>query len=232
MKRGAFCTFSVSKLSTYHRTHAQKLCQFSYFQHVSKKGRSYSQRRIKEPGGGGGGCRKSSESQPADFANQISELRWKRGAAGYESRKIMAHLSENPSECSVRPAANRTKISLWFCGLRQCHVHSALYSGQHPGLGLYRPTEVKCFVLLVWKKKESKTETRTNEEETGKGLWINDHVPPTRKVCCQPDTPPSDHPWVRLTLVSCLTCVCDKADSLFERRLACDPLCWQSRWAS
>ena len=27
----------------------------------------------------------------------------------------MADLSENPSECSGRPAANRTKYSVWFC---------------------------------------------------------------------------------------------------------------------
>ena len=33
---------------------------------------------------------------------EFRKLRRKRAAAGCESRKIMAHLSENPSECSVR----------------------------------------------------------------------------------------------------------------------------------
>ena len=41
----------------------------------------------------------------------------------------MAHLSENPSECSVRPASNRTKFSVRFCGLRQCHVHFSIVIG-------------------------------------------------------------------------------------------------------
>ena len=159
----------------------------------------------------------------------------------------MAHLSENPSECSVRPASNRTKFSVRFCGLRQCHVHFSIVigpstvtqcdvsrqtqasegsgcrfafrnpvvqaslvcsltisstscqsaprrrssssvlnmpraqeSGQHPGLGLCRQTEVWFFVLLVWRKKESKTEKKTKVEEIEKG----DYGPPTRKVCC------------------------------------------------
>ena len=57
---------------------------------------------------------------------EFRKLRRKRAAAGCESRKIMAHLSENPSECSVRPASNRTKFSVRFCGLRQCHVHFSI----------------------------------------------------------------------------------------------------------
>ena len=57
---------------------------------------------------------------------EFRKLRRKRAAAGCESRKIMGHLSENPSECSVRPASNRTKFSVRFCGLRQCHVHFSI----------------------------------------------------------------------------------------------------------
>ena len=60
---------------------------------------------------------------------EFRKLRRKRAAAGCESRKIMAHLSENPSECSVRPASNRTKFSVRFCGLRQCHVHFSIVIG-------------------------------------------------------------------------------------------------------
>ena len=47
---------------------------------------------------------------------EFRKLRRKRAAAGYESRKVMAHVSENPSERSVLPALNRTKFSVRFCG--------------------------------------------------------------------------------------------------------------------
>ena len=61
---------------------------------------------------------------------EFRKLRRKLAAAGCESRKIMAHLSENPSECSVRPASNRTKFSVRFCGLRQCHVHFSSFASR------------------------------------------------------------------------------------------------------
>ena len=68
----------------------------------------------------------NSNSNREVLKTEFRKLRRKRAAAGCESRKIMAHLSENPSECSVRPASNRTKFSVRFCGLRQCHVHFSI----------------------------------------------------------------------------------------------------------
>ena len=70
-----------------------------------------------------------SNSNREVLQTEFRKLRRKRAAAGCESRKIMAHLSENPSECSVRPASNRTKFSVRFCGLRQCHVHFSIVIG-------------------------------------------------------------------------------------------------------
>ena len=60
---------------------------------------------------------RNTEANREVLQTEFRKLRRKRAAAGYESRKIMAHLSENPSERSVRPASNRTKFSVRFCGL-------------------------------------------------------------------------------------------------------------------
>ena len=66
---------------------------------------------------------------------EFRKLRQKRAAAGCESRKIMAHLSENPSECSVRLASNRTKFSvrLWFAA-----VPRSLINFQHCNRPIHR----------------------------------------------------------------------------------------------
>ena len=66
----------------------------------------------------------------------------------------MAQFSEKPLECSIRPAANRTKFSVRFCGLPQCHPHWA-FSSSHllllcawmPVQTLPRPAKLQiCFL--------------------------------------------------------------------------------------
>ena len=49
--------------------------------------------------------------------NVISESSTETVAAGEESRKIMAQLSENPFERSVQQVMNWVTFSVWFCGL-------------------------------------------------------------------------------------------------------------------
>ena len=72
-----------------------------------------------------------SGQSPTCFANRISgKLRRKRAAAGCESRKIMAHLSENPSEgipTRVRKTTVRTTpVRSQQCECQQCErVNSA-----------------------------------------------------------------------------------------------------------
>ena len=118
----------------------------------------------------------------------------KPGCGGYFSlfTEGLLHVLSN---CASRSIA-LLKLNLKFCPADDAALSSVRFG---PASWTGSPTTNKSLVFsfYLFGKKE-KQDGEDNETERDRE---SDHGPPTQKVFCWPDTPPSDHPWMCLALV-------------------------------